>query len=167
MIAMPEGFRPFEAGGLKLAPGWAQCTLHRAAEVPAAVAAVLGQMPRHPFSASDGFAVQLALTEALDNALQHGNRGDPRKSVQLAFRVDPTEVALDIQDEGPGFALDSVLDPREAVGISNPRGRGIFLMRAYMTSVEYLSGGRRVWLQRVRGQGPAVAGPPPGYDFQI
>jgi serine/threonine-protein kinase RsbW len=100
----------------------------------------------------DIFAVALALHEAVVNALRHGNRGDPTKQVRVSYLVRPTEVVLEVEDEGKGFDPDLVADPLLDGNVGRPNGRGLFLMRAYMTWVHFSRLGNRVTLCRL----PAV-----------
>jgi serine/threonine-protein kinase RsbW len=87
------------------------------------------------------FAVRLALEEALVNGFRHGNKGDTTKSVTVRCHVDAGLMQLEVQDEGEGFNPETVPDPTAEENIEIPSGRGIMLMRAYMTSVEYVPPG--------------------------
>lgn len=97
----------------------------------------------------DIFAIKLALEEAMTNAVRHGNRNDPCKHVRVAYRVTPRETTIVVRDEGRGFMPDEVPDPTLPENIERPCGRGIMLMRAYMTRVEYSPGGNEVILVKV------------------
>ena len=90
------------------------------------------------------FAIRLALEEALVNAFRHGNKGDASKQVLVECSIDPATVLIEVQDEGEGFDPGSVPDPTAEENIEIPSGRGIMLMRAYMTSVEYVPPGTRL-----------------------
>jgi serine/threonine-protein kinase RsbW len=98
----------------------------------------------------DIFAVTLALQEAAANAFRHGNRGDPAKQVQVCYLVRPSEVALEVQDEGRGFDPNLVPDPLADENLGRPCGRGLFLMRAYMDLVCFNRAGNRVTMCRLR-----------------
>lgn len=102
------------------------------------------------YPGKDVFAVRLALEEAAVNAFRHGNRGDPGKSVQLRWLVTATEVVLEVEDEGPGFDPEAVPDPLAEENLDRPGGRGLLLMRAYMTWVSFNRQGNRVTLVRQR-----------------
>ncbi len=99
------------------------------------------------------FAVRLALEEALVNGFRHGNKGDASKSVTVRCRVDAGLMQLEVQDEGEGFNPETVPDPTAEENIEIPSGRGIMLMRAYMTSVEYVPPGNclRITYRREEG----------------
>ena len=102
------------------------------------------------YSERDVFGVRLALEEALVNAIKHGNGMDPGKRVRVSCRVDPDKVWVEIEDEGDGFVVDLVPDPTDEENLEKPCGRGIMLMRAFLTKVEYNETGNRVVLEKVR-----------------
>ena len=107
----------------------------------------LGYPPR------DVFGCRLALEEALVNAIKHGNRNDPRKSVRIAVRIAAERFEIEIEDEGPGFDPEDVPDPTSEENLEKPSGRGIMLMRAFMTRVDYQGRGNVVFLEKHRGSG--------------
>lgn len=98
----------------------------------------------HGFGDAASFAIRLALEEALVNGFRHGNRGDPAKSVTVRCSIDDAEAEVDVTDEGEGFDPASVPDPTAEENIEIPSGRGIMLMRAYMSVVEYVPPGNRL-----------------------
>ena len=111
------------------------------------------------YSPRDIFAVRLALEEALANAMKHGNRMDPNKRVHICCRIDPAQVWIEIADDGDGFRLDEVPDPTSEENLERPCGRGIMLMRSFMSSVEYNDVGNRVVLVKHRNSNCEKAGP--------
>lgn len=114
------------------------------------------EVARCGFDADSQFAIKLALEEALINAIKHGNKMDKSKRVQVEWRVTPTTCEIEIEDEGPGFDRSTVPDPTDEANLEKLTGRGILLIEAYMTRVEYSKGGRRVRLIKDNG-GPAAA----------
>ena len=96
------------------------------------------------YDTAAAFAIRLALEEAIVNAFRHGNRSDPAKRVHLTAAIDAHVATFEIRDEGPGFDLSAVPDPTEEENLEIPSGRGIMLMRAYMSEVEYLGAGNRM-----------------------
>jgi serine/threonine-protein kinase RsbW len=89
----------------------------------------------------------IALTEAVNNAIVHGNKLDPTKQVTLKFDVvDSTNLRFTIEDEGPGFDYDSLPDPTAPENIEKPHGRGVFLMRQLADGCLFEDGGRVVIL---------------------
>lgn len=111
---------------------------------------VVAQLEQHAWSPRDIFAVQLALDEALVNAIKHGNRYAEDKFVHVTCRVAPHCVRVEIADEGPGFDPSQVPDCTCDDRLDVPSGRGLFLMRSYMCRVEYNERGNRVLLEKRR-----------------
>ena len=98
------------------------------------------------YSGREVFGVRLAIEEALVNAIKHGNGGDPSKGVQIAFHIDDQEASISITDEGDGFCVVDVPDPTQPDYIGRPCGRGILLMRSFMTTVKYNDQGNSVMM---------------------
>lgn len=111
------------------------------------IVALLEQMG---YSQKDVFGVKLALEEALVNAIKHGNGMDPNKRVRVNCQVNQQEARITITDEGPGFDPESVPDPTDDENIEKPGGRGIMLMKAFMSTVEYGKNGNEVLLVKIR-----------------
>jgi len=81
--------------------------------------------------------VPVALTEAVANAILRGNGDDPAKHVHVRAEVGIDRLVVEVGDEGPGFDLDaSVVDPTMPGNLDREDGRGLFLMRKLMDSVE-------------------------------
>lgn len=96
------------------------------------------------------FAVRLALDEALVNAVKHGNQNDPTKTVYIEFVIDQDHMVIQIEDQGEGFIPEELPDPTAEENLSRPNGRGVMLMRAYMTDVRFNARGNRVILTKTR-----------------
>jgi serine/threonine-protein kinase RsbW len=85
----------------------------------------------------------VALTEALSNAILRGNLDDPAKHVRVIARVDPAQLIVEVEDEGPGFDLElCTIDPTIPGNVEREDGRGLFLMRQLMDRVERFNGAR-------------------------
>jgi serine/threonine-protein kinase RsbW len=104
-----------------------------------------GRFPDH-----DIFGIKLAVEEALVNAIKHGNQLDRTKTVRVAYQVDADRFDVEISDQGPGFDPGDVPDPTSPENIERPCGRGLLLMRHYMTEVNYHDRGRLVRMSKVR-----------------
>ena len=102
------------------------------------------------YSPKDRFAVWLALEEAVVNVFLHGNHGDSGKRIFVRYLVTPDEVLLEVEDQGHGFDPDRVPDPLTEPYLDRPGGRGLFLLRTYMTWVSFNREGNRVTLARQR-----------------
>ena len=95
--------------------------------------------------------VGIAVREAVANAIQHGNRRDPRKKVQVDLEVREVELVIRVRDEGSGFDPALVPDPRAPENLLKPDGRGIFYMGKFMDQVAYEfghEGGTEVTLRK-------------------
>jgi len=102
------------------------------------------------FTDRDLFGVKLALEEALVNAIKHGNGMDPEKLVRVSLALVDGEATITIEDEGEGFDPGDVPDPTEDDNLEKPSGRGLMLMRAFMTCIEYNDRGNCVKLVKQR-----------------
>jgi len=92
----------------------------------------------------DLFSIKLALEEALVNAIKHGNQYDPAKRVHIAYRLLPNLFEVRITDEGAGFDPADVPDPTAFENLKLPSGRGLMLMRHYMSEVTFNDRGNAV-----------------------
>lgn len=102
------------------------------------------------FSEQDIFGIKLALEEALVNAIKHGNQMDRSKKVHIAFHVRPERFEVCITDEGPGFDPTDVPDPTAVENLERPCGRGLMLMRHFMTEVSFSREGNSVRMCKLR-----------------
>ena len=105
---------------------------------------ILREVEKRGYDAGSVFAIRLSLEEALINAMKHGNKLDPRKTVHVEARVTPKQTEIVIEDQGPGFDRSSVPDPTKEENLEKCSGRGILLMESYMNSVSWSKNGRRV-----------------------
>jgi serine/threonine-protein kinase RsbW len=107
----------------------------------------------HHASEKDIFGIRLALEEALVNAIKHGNQMDRSKKVTLAAAVQADRFEIHITDEGTGFDPGDVPDPTAVENIERPCGRGLMLMRYYMTEVSFDGRGNSVRMAKVLRNG--------------
>ncbi len=117
---------------------------HRKDEVERLERSLLQAVESLGYDDASRFAIRLALEECLNNAFKHGNRGDASKTVTVSCRVDPRAVTIDVEDQGQGFDPHAVPDPTQDENLEIPAGRGLLLMRAYMTDVRIDPPGNRV-----------------------
>jgi len=83
------------------------------------------------------FVVNLAAEEALMNAIKHGHQLDARKVVIVTTCVSTSFFSMRIEDKGPGFNPEAVPDPTLEENLELPSGRGLMLMRTFMTRTAY------------------------------
>ncbi len=91
------------------------------------------------FGEDDASWIELAIHEAVINAITHGNKGADDKQVDVKFDIEPDSMTVFIRDRGEGFDPSSLPDPLDPENLLNPSGRGIFYMRTFMDEVEYLA----------------------------
>src|SRR6266853_1584034 len=96
--------------------------------------------------------VEIALREALANAIIHGNHQNPRKHVYVRFRCKADEVSIAVKDEGRGFDINTITDPTAPENTGSAHGRGIYLMKAVMDEVRFEEGGVVVHMRKSAGQ---------------
>ena len=102
------------------------------------------------WSSRDIFGIRLALEEAVVNAIKHGNRLDERKRVHVLCESTRERIWIKISDEGPGFNPELVPDCTDEAHLDAPNGRGIMLMRNFMSRVEYNERGNSVMMEKLR-----------------
>lgn len=96
------------------------------------------------------YKVVLLTSEAVTNAMEHGNSLDPKKMVRMELQLFPDHIALWVEDEGPGFDPNNVSDPLAFENLLNDGGRGLFLIEELADEVSYENGGRRIRLRMNR-----------------
>lgn len=101
---------------------------------------------RCPLDDAQFFNLVIALTEAVNNAIVHGNASDPSLLVRYSVACRDDGVFCVIEDQGEGFELDEVADPTDPVNILSDGGRGIFLIRSLMREFQItrFDGGTRI-----------------------
>jgi serine/threonine-protein kinase RsbW len=90
--------------------------------------------------------IMIAVTEAVNNAIKHGNKNNKSKNVTLSLTLDEGMIKFVIKDEGVGFNFQNLPDPTSPENIEKPGGRGIFLMKHLSDEVAFLEDGRIVTL---------------------
>jgi serine/threonine-protein kinase RsbW len=104
------------------------------------------------------FSIKLALEEALVNAIKHGNQMDRSKQVRIHYHVRSDRFDIAIVDEGKGFDPEDVPDPMAVENLERPCGRGLLLMRHYMTEVTFHAPGNRLTMSMIRKEKAARNG---------
>jgi serine/threonine-protein kinase RsbW len=85
------------------------------------------------------FGIDMAVREAITNAIVHGNKEDDTKQVEMTLNCVSQAVEIEVRDQGAGFDPVSVPDPTAAENLMKTSGRGNFLMRSFMDEVEWVS----------------------------
>jgi serine/threonine-protein kinase RsbW len=98
----------------------------------------------------DYFGVQMALEESMSNAIRHGNKCDESKEVLVECKASPDRFWLRVTDEGAGFKPEAVPDCTAEENLECCGGRGLALIQAYMTFVEYNERGNSVTMEKTR-----------------
>ena len=80
--------------------------------------------------------ILIAMTEAVNNAIVHGNKLDSSKMVHVSVQTDGPILRFKVTDEGPGFDYDNIPDPTAPENLEKPNGRGVFLMRQLADTCE-------------------------------
>lgn len=96
--------------------------------------------------------ILVALTEAVNNAIQHGNKNNPSKHINISFNIRPDHISFTIKDEGPGFDYSHIPDPTAPENIEKPNGRGVFLMKNLADNIEFEDNGSTVKLDFKTGK---------------
>ncbi len=118
----------------------------------AAIEVLLAALTEAGWDGRDFFHVQMAVEEAIVNAIHHGNENAADKVVELDFKVSPNRVYLRIKDEGQGFKPDELPDPRDDEHLEQTNGRGVMLMKAMMNEVHFNERGNEVVMIKIRNQ---------------
>ncbi|HEV8579786.1 MAG TPA: ATP-binding protein [Thermoanaerobaculia bacterium] len=84
--------------------------------------------------------VDVAVREALANAIKHGNEQNPSKQVRVDLAVEGEELVIRVEDEGGGFDPAQLGDPLAPENLLRPNGRGIFYMKSFMDEIQYSAG---------------------------
>ena len=132
-------------------PGASSMTLHKDRNaINETIEKILADIERAGYPQSSIFAIRLALEEAITNAFEHGHESlSDDVPILIDYAVDQDQVCIAIEDQGPGFDPDKLPDPTLDENLSKPSGRGVMLMRAYMTEVVFSPTGNRVHMRYV------------------
>lgn len=150
-LEVPSFIAPDE-GGRRTTFRFAVTIPAKSTAIAAVTDAVRQALEQRQWPQDDVDAVDLALREALANAIRHGCRGDVTQYVRCAFAYhDGDEVLLVVRDPGSGFDPAAVPDPFDAANLLNPGGRGLLLIRRLMADVQFADGGREVRMRKRKG----------------
>ena len=111
---------------------------------------LLAQLEAQHWGQQDIFAIHLATEEALVNAIRHGNGADARKHIHVVCLLSEGLLHIEISDEGAGFNPSALPDPTREDQLHAPCGRGVMLMRAFMSRVAFNARGNTVTMEKQR-----------------
>ncbi len=120
-------------------------------ELPGVQQAIINEVKGLGYGKDEVFAIRLALDEAVTNAIHHGNGDDPKKQVTIEYQVDEKAVRISVTDEGCGFCPEKLPDPTLQDNLAAPHGRGVMLMKAYMSEVRFNPCGNSISMVKCKG----------------
>ena len=95
--------------------------------------------------------IGMSVRESVTNAIQHGNKLDVNKKVDIRFQVQQDRISIFIKDQGAGFSVEEIPSPLDSENLLKPSGRGIFYIRTFMDEVEFRNlaqGGMEVYMMK-------------------
>ena len=117
------------------------------------VSAILSVMDAYGYPDEPIRKMKMVLVELLANAIQHGNKKDPTREVTVGYAIDSRKLIVAIMDEGNGFRPEDVPDPTLPENLEKDSGRGIFIARNFVDSMEYNAIGNRVTITKFHPYG--------------
>jgi len=132
------------------AKAWRRESVYSVADIARVIEVVTGAMTVARYLEGEIFRVRLALEEAIVNAHKHGHAGDWGKPVAVRFHVSADGMAAEVEDQGPGFDPALVPDPLAPENLERPSGRGLLLMRTYLSGVCHNERGNAICLCKHR-----------------
>lgn len=91
--------------------------------------------------------VTVAVTEAINNAIVHGNKNDKNKNISFRISIDKNNLSFSVEDEGIGFDYHDLPNPTAPENIEKLGGRGIFLIKHLADEVNFLANGSKIQLK--------------------
>lgn len=88
--------------------------------------------------------ILISLTEAVNNAIIHGNKNNPEKTVTIQYQVSPQKIVFTVKDEGNGFNPEEIPDPTTNENIEKTGGRGIFIIKKLSDHTEIIKPGNTI-----------------------
>ena len=92
------------------------------------------------FSSDEIDDITISVTEAVNNAIKHGNKENESLKVDISYTVDEDKISVEVKDQGGGFEMEGVKDPRIGENLLRDNGRGILIMKTLMDEVNVTSG---------------------------
>jgi serine/threonine-protein kinase RsbW len=111
---------------------------------------VLDGMESFGYGEENRFAVRIAVEEAMANAVLHGYRGDQEQLIEIHWKISSSQVSMFVSDDGRGYDASAVPDPTADENLTLPSGRGLAMIKAFMTTVRVSDGGRKIGMTLLR-----------------
>jgi serine/threonine-protein kinase RsbW len=111
---------------------------------------VLDGMESFGYGEENRFAVRIAVEEAMANAVLHGHRGDQEQLIEIHWTISSSQVAMFVSDDGRGYNSSAVPDPTADENLTLPSGRGLAMIKAFMTTVHVSDAGRKIEMTLLR-----------------
>jgi serine/threonine-protein kinase RsbW len=89
------------------------------------------------FDENSAHWVGMSVRESVTNAIQHGNRLEHNKKVEICYEITADHLGISVKDQGKGFRIDDLPNPLDPANLLKPSGRGIFYIRSFMDRVEF------------------------------
>lgn len=112
--------------------------------IPGVVTSVVEKLGQLALDKETISQVQLALQEAVVNAVKHGNKMDPGLVVRIEIELEPKQLIIQVADQGQGYDYKNIPSPIEPQNLEKLKGRGIFLIKHLMDKVEFLNQGSTI-----------------------
>jgi len=93
--------------------------------------------------------IGMSVRESVTNAIQHGNKLEPNKKVEILYEIAADHIGITVKDQGKGFRIDDLPNPLDPENLLKPSGRGIFYIRSFMDRVDFRmqpQGGMEVYM---------------------
>jgi len=116
--------------------------------IPTFISTLIERLKKFPISDEEIFDIRLSLSEALINAVKHGNRMNPGLSVEVRVEIKDKELTIRIKDQGRGFDFKGLPDPTKGENLNKGCGRGVFLVRQLMDKVEFFDRGSGIIMRK-------------------
>jgi len=94
--------------------------------------------------------ISIAVTEAVNNAITHGNKNNESKSIEISYKNEKEKIIVYVKDNGVGFEIDKISDPRMSENLLKDSGRGILIMKSLMDDVVVTSDNHGTEVQLVK-----------------
>jgi len=105
---------------------------------------ILSSLEPHGVSEETTFDIKLCVEEAVRNAIVHGNHSRKDKTVKIAYSIEGGRITIEVEDEGKGFDHTTLPDPTDTNYIMRNSGRGVYLIKKLMDSVDFNEAGNRI-----------------------